>query len=155
MSGQRVNWSRQDYEDYCKRTGQVSEFVKPRGKTLVEVFAGKPPGPTPRRGKNKTETEFETWFKFQHPSLTILYEPIKLRIDRTCWYLPDFYVPEQQAFIEVKGPYLYPDALIKYKAARAIHAWAKFSMWQKKKGIWMEVYGLDDPQLADNNQQQD
>jgi hypothetical protein len=148
VSGQRTNWSRDQYEDYCRRTGQVSEFVKPIGKTLVEVFAGeKKPvaGRTaPRKGKTKTESEFETWYKFGHPTLTLLYEAIKLRIDLTCWYLPDFYVPEQQLFIEVKGPYIWPDALIKFKAARAMNAWAKFAMWQKKKGGWTEVYALED-----------
>ena len=148
MSGQRTSWSREQYEAYCRRTGQP---VEPRGKTLVEVFAGKPPGPTPIKGKNKTEKEFEAWYKHQHPSLTMLYEAIKLRIDRTCWFLPDFYVPEQQRFIEVKGPYIWPDALIKFKAARAMNTWARFQMWQKKKGIWMEVYALEETEALNDH----
>jgi hypothetical protein len=149
VSGQRTNWTRQQYEDYCKRTGQ--QPVAPRGKTLVEVFAGKPPGPTPIKGKSKTEKDFEAWHRHRHPSLTLVYEAIKLRIDRTCWYLPDFYVPEQQMFIEVKGPYIWPDALIKFKAVRALYPWAKFAMWQKKKGVWMEVYALEESQALDDN----
>jgi hypothetical protein len=144
VSGQRVNWSREQYEAYCKRTGTPSELAKPQGKTLVEVFAGKPPGPTPRKGKNKTESEFEAWFKRQHPSWSLIYEAVKLRIDRTCWYLPDFYVPEVQLFIEVKGPHIWEDSIIKFKAARVIHTWAKFSMWQKKKGAWMETRALEE-----------
>jgi hypothetical protein len=135
VSGQRVSWTKEQYEAYCKRTGTPSELAQPKGK------AGRT---APRKGKNKTELEFEKWYRHRHPSLSLVYEAIKLRIDLTCWYLPDFYCPEQQIFIEVKGPYIYPDALIKFKAARAIHTWAKFSMWQKKKGIWMEVYALEE-----------
>jgi hypothetical protein len=96
----------------------------------------------PRRGKNKTEADFEQWFKYRHPSLTLLYEPFKLRIDDTCWYLPDFFCPELMAFFEVKGPYLRDDAVAKFKAARALHPWARFSMWQKRLGSWRQIRKL-------------
>ena len=95
-----------------------------------------------RKGKNKTEAEFEAWFKFEHPSITLFYEAIKLRIDATCWYLPDFWCPELMTFFEIKGGHVWDDAIVKYKAARALHKWAKFAAWQKKNGAWREILRL-------------
>lgn len=123
-------WSRAQYQAYCEKHGTVPA-PPARGKK------GRLP-----RGKNKAEAGFEVWFKHQHPSLTLLYEPIKLRIDETCWFLPDYWCPETVTFYEVKGPYIYPDALMKFKAARAIHTWAKWQMWQCRDGAWRQIRKL-------------
>ena len=101
----------------------------------------------PRRGKNKTEADFEAWFKFQHPSLTILYEAIKLRIDETCSYCPDYWCPELMTFYEIKrskqsGGWQPEDGIIKFKACRAIHTWAKFRMYEKHYGEFREIRRL-------------
>jgi hypothetical protein len=128
-----VRWSRAQYQAYLERKGVAAPT------TRKKPVAGRT---APRKGKNKTEAEFEMWFKHQHPSLTILYEPLKLRIDATCVYTPDFFCPELLTFFEVKGPYVHEDSVIKFKAARAIHGWAKFSMWQKRLGGWREIRKL-------------
>ena len=129
-----VRWSRAQYDAYCVRTG----VRKPATTRKIEKAVR-------TREKTKTEADFELELKRQHPSLTILYEPLKLRIDGTCWYLPDFFVPELHTFFEVKGPHIFEDSIIKFKAARAIHTWAKFECWQRKRdGIWRQIRRLPD-----------
>ena len=96
----------------------------------------------PRKGKTKVELEFEVWFKCEHPSMSLLYEVIKLRIDPTCWYLPDFFCPELVTFYETKGSHIYEDSVIKFKAARALHPWARWEMWQCLGGEWRQIRRL-------------
>lgn len=67
---------------------------------------------------------------------------MRLRIDATCWYLPDFWCPEMLTFFEVKGPHIYEDSVIKFKAVRAIHTWAHFEMWQRWLGSWRQIRKL-------------
>ena len=96
-----------------------------------------------RRGqRTSTEIRFESQFRQKYPKATVLYEAIKLRIDETCWYLPDFFVPEMMTFFEVKGPHIFEDSVIKFKAARAIYPSFHFEMWQWKDGIWKEIRKL-------------
>lgn len=137
-----VRWSRAQYEAYLKRTGTIPAPQERRKKPVAGHTA-------PKRGKTKTELEFELAFKREHPSMTLLYEAIKLRIDATCWYLPDYWCPELMTFYEVKGPYIYPDALIKFKAARAIHSWCRWEMWQCVKGNWRQIRALPGESLED------
>ena len=45
------------------------------------------------------------WAKaLEAAEINYLYEPIGLDLDG-CWYLPDFYLPELRAFLEIKGPH--------------------------------------------------
>ena len=90
------------------------------------------------------------WFRHQHPSLTLVYEPVKLRIDDSCWYLPDFYCPELFTFYEIKGPHIYEDSVIKFKAARALHKWCKFQMWQRWLGSWRQIRKLPGDSLEES-----
>ena len=129
-------WTRAQLKLYNEKHGTVPI---PRRKKPV---AGRT---APRRGKNKTEADFEAWFKFQHPSLTILYEAIKLRIDETCSYCPDFFCPETLTFYEVKGTATASyaeDGIIKFKACRALYPCFKWQMWQKRKGNWRQIRKL-------------
>jgi hypothetical protein len=126
-------WSRAQYTEFCEKHGTVPA---PRRKKSVAGRTAR------RRGKNKTEFEFEAWFKYQHPSVSLLFEAIKLRIDETCWFLPDYWCPELSTFFEVKGPHIFEDAIVKFKAARALHTWCKFQMWQKWKGSWRQIRKL-------------
>jgi hypothetical protein len=100
------------------------------------------PGWRGKKGHAKTqvESEFELHLKADWPQLTILYETVKLKIDDTCWYLPDFFIPELLTFFEVKGPQIWEDSKIKFKAARVLHGWACFQMHQKKNGVWTRLY---------------
>lgn len=129
-------WSRSQYIEYCKKTGTVPE--PPRKSPVAGRTA-------PGKGKNKTEEAFEMRFRFEHPQCSLLYEAVKLRIDGTCWYLPDFFAPELMTVYEVKGPHVYEDSVIKFKAARAIHGWLRFEMWQLCGGVWREIRRLPEP----------
>lgn len=126
-------WSRAQYLEHCKRTGVTAQ---PTRKSPV---AGRT---APRKGKNKTELAFENRFRFEHPSCSLLYEPFKLRIDGTCFYTPDYFSPELMIVYEVKGPHIFEDSVIKFKAARAIHKWLNFEMWQYRNGVWREIRKL-------------
>lgn len=135
-----VRWTQAQYEEFLRKKGGSP----PKGKTLVEVLTGtKPRRPKPVKGKTKTEADFEARLKYDHPSLTVLYEPLKLKIDRTCSYTPDFFIPELLTFYEIKGPHIFEDSVIKFKAARVLHCWAKFEMWQKNRlGNWRQIREL-------------
>jgi hypothetical protein len=74
--------------------------------------------------------------------VTVLYEPLKLRIDDTCWYCPDFYDPRDDNLLRGQGRHAWEDSIVKFKAARAIHTWAKFEMHQKKLGVWRQIRNL-------------
>jgi hypothetical protein len=132
-----VRWSRAQYEAYLKKTGTVPAPAPIRKRKK---------SPLPR-GKTKAEMDFELWFFHEHPSLTLLYEALKLQIDRSCWYLPDFFCPELSTFYEVKGPWIAEDSIIKFKAARAIHTWARFMMFQKHLEVWRQIRRLPDEPL--------
>ena len=125
-----ARWSRAQLKLYCEKHGTVP--ARPRKKRPI----------VPRGGKTKTEADFEAWFKYRHPSLTLLYEPLRLRIDATCTYTPDFWCPELVTFYEIKGPHIWEDSVIKFKAARALHGWAKFQMWEKHLGSWRQTRKL-------------
>ena len=71
--------------------------------------------------------------------MRLLYEPFKLQIDPTCFYTPDFFCPETNTVYEVKGPHIYEDSIIKFKAARFIYSHLIFRMFQKKRGVWREI----------------
>ena len=135
---QRVVWSREQYQAFLAKKGIAA------ASTRKKPVAGRTAS---RKGKNKTEAEFEVWFKYQHPSVSLFYEAVKLRIDTTCWFLPDYWCPELMTFFEVKGGYLWDDAIIKFKACRALYPWAKWKMFQKWHGEWREIRKLPDEGL--------
>jgi hypothetical protein len=118
-------WTRAQYVEYCKRTG-----VLPAPKPPVKKS----------RGPNQTEAAFGRWFASRYPDCRLLFESIKLRIDSTCWFLPDYFCPELTTFYEVKGSKIWDDAIVKFKACRVIHPWAKWEMWQWKNGIWTQIH---------------
>jgi hypothetical protein len=119
-------WTRAQYLEHCKRTGVVA----------IQKAIAK------ARGQTKTEEAFALRFAFEHPSCSLFYEAIKLRIDATCWYTPDYFSPELMTVYEVKGPHIFEDSVIKFKAARAIHKWLAFEMWQYRNGVWREIRKL-------------
>lgn len=131
-----ARWSEAQYKSYIAKTGGTSKLPPKKS------------SPLPRK-KNQTESEFELWFRFKHPSITMIFEPIKLRIDASCWYTPDFWCPEFLCFYEVKGPHIFEDAVIKFKAARALHPWARFEMWQRWLGEWRQIRKLPGDKALD------
>jgi len=115
--------------EYCKRTGVVPEPKPVTKKT---------------KGPNQTEAAFKRWFCARYPDCRLLFESIKLRIDSSCWYTPDYFCPELSVVLEIKGAHIFEDSVIKFKAARAIHPYFHFEMWQLENGVWREIRKLSD-----------
>jgi hypothetical protein len=127
--GQRTNWTEGEYLEYLRRKDAVVQEIVKSSK------------PSKAKGKpNATEAEFLLQLKADYPQLDFLFEEVKLRIDDGCWYTPDYFCPEMATFYEVKGPHIWDDSKVKFKAARRIHAWARFQMHQKKDGTWKRLH---------------
>lgn len=95
-----------------------------------------------KRGKNKTEAEFELMLKAEYPSDIILFESIKFRLGDKCWYTPDFvrigYIGVLHVY-EVKGGHIWDDSKVKFKCAKEQFPKIEFQMFQKKKGKWSQI----------------
>jgi hypothetical protein len=122
-----LRWTRAQYLEFCRRNGTTPLPIIPA---------------EGRKKKTNTEEAFAMWFHFRHPSCGLLYEPFKLRIDGTCWYTPDYFCPELLTVFEVKGSHIFEDSVIKFKAARAMHAYFHFEAWQLKDGTWRQIWVL-------------
>ncbi len=142
MSKSSVVWTEAQYQEYCRKSGVPSElevgtYLDPKKPATVKV------APKRTRKKTQAESEYELILRLAHPDSKVLYEAIKLRIADRCHYCPDFTVvsPEGKlSFVEVKGPHIWEDSKIKFKAAKEMYPWAKFEMHQRLKGgVWQEV----------------
>ena len=71
------------------------------------------------------------------------FEPMKIRLADNCTYLPDFMIVHNLGsieFMEIKGPHIREDALIKYKVAVELYPMFLWSMWQKtKEKGWQKI----------------
>jgi hypothetical protein len=99
---------------------------------------------------NKTENEFGAILEarrrkgeFTGP---VRFEAVKLRIAGNCYYTPDWMTTWESVtgapvitFYEVKGAHIWEDSKVKFKAAKELHPWASFEMWQKKAGEWRRI----------------
>lgn len=122
---------------------QYANMKKPRAKARSVNMATKArtiakPRPRPQPGKmNKTEALFET--SFIKPRLytgefaEYGFECIKLRLAKTTFYTPDFYVvtPNEIIIYEVKGHWE-DDARVKIKVAADKYPCFRFIAVQKK-----------------------
>ncbi len=100
----------------------------------------------PRDKRNKTETEFGLILeamKQRGEIASYRFADCTLQIDEGCRYTPDYRVdrgPDHlPLFVEVKGGFIREDGMIKFRAARALHTWADFEMWQRKQGQWSRL----------------
>ncbi len=152
MSKSSVVWTEAQYQEYCRKQGvMIPKGATPCPPSSLEVGTYSDPGkPTtvkvaPKRTRKKTqaESEYELILRLAHPDSKVLYEAIKLRIADRCHYCPDFTVvsPEGKlSFVEVKGPHIWEDSKIKFKAAKEMYPWAKFEMHQKRVDGWKQIY---------------
>lgn len=99
---------------------------------------------------NKTENEFGAILEarrrkgeFAYP---VRFEAVKLRVAGNCYYTPDWMTTSESisgapfiTFFEVKGAHIWEDSKVKFKAAKELHPWASFEMWQKKAGEWKRI----------------
>jgi len=70
------------------------------------------------------------------------FEALKLRLERRCFYSPDFLAWGAQGveIAEVKGPHVREDSVIKFKLARRLFPWAAFYMMQWRDQQWRQIY---------------
>ena len=133
----------EQYRELLKRSGVVAGRIPTPGisvlKSQKKPVAGRT-GARKVRQKTKVEADFELMLRADWPQMTILYEQVKVQIDESCWYLPDFYIPQLQTFFECKGAHMWEDSLIEFKAARRIHSWATWQMHQYKNGAWKRLH---------------
>jgi hypothetical protein len=144
MSSQRTGRTLKEYLGYLRSRSEPQKPSDPRLATTTLPGHQKPVqrkwSTKKRPSKTKAEADYELILKAEHPEAAILFEAVKLKIDDTCWYLPDFFIPEIVTFFEVKGSHIWEDSKIKFKAARVLYPWAKFEMWQIKGGSWKRLY---------------
>jgi hypothetical protein len=99
---------------------------------------------------NKTEQEFGRMLqaRIDRGDLDgpLMFEPVKFRIAGNCYYTIDWGCRSLEIpfvgmpiFFEVKGAHIWDDSKVKFKAAKEMHQWARFEMWQKKKGEWKRI----------------
>jgi len=100
---------------------------------------------------NKTEARFHELLFEQKVKGNILdfeYERIKLKLADATFYTPDFVVYPLVGnytdnpclkFIEVKGPFIRDDAMVKFKVAKEMFKHFDFEMWQLKDSTWRRI----------------
>lgn len=91
------------------------------------------------RQMNKTERKYADLLDAQ--GIEWLYEEIVLGIGahRTT-YRPDFYLPREHRFVEVKGAYMRDDARVKFMVAAKMWAHFGWTLVQCKDGGWRTLY---------------
>lgn len=73
-----VNWTQQEYSDYCKKQGMTVETIAP---AILQKTAPEP---------NKTEAYFQRYLQTMHPGSEILFSKYTLRLGDDLRYTPDF-----------------------------------------------------------------
>lgn len=94
------------------------------------------------RAMTNCELEFSFMLRRRFPDCDIRFESYKLRIADRCHYCPDFAVIHLSGlidFYECKGPHIWEDSKIKWKAAKEMYPHHKFEMWQRQKGSWTQI----------------
>ena len=120
---------------------------------IVPPAENNKPSTANKRGMNQTETEFSMILEGQRRAGEIQsweYEAIRLKwgVDpdtgAAMWYKPDFFVVDLYdatlKMIEVKGPWINPLDMIRFKGARASWRQFKFEMHQRdREGRWTKI----------------
>lgn len=140
------------------RNSQSASFQKLNPQLFKQMHENDAPKGKRRKEMNKTEADFERFYKASRMSeydIAIDYEGITLRWPDGMRYTPDFAVYRMTDYttvnkqehvmtpitlIEVKGAYAWAKDVVKFRAAR--DKWCdrfKFEFWQKVDGIWQET----------------
>ena len=96
---------------------------------------------------NRIEAEFAAFLEIQKrggdsgvlKGWTVLdykFEAMRLKLAERTTYTPDFIVTfsgNAMMLIEIKGPHVYDDSLVKYKVASEMYPAFKWAMWRKDK----------------------
>lgn len=89
------------------------------------------------RGMNRTETEFSEQIEARKQIGEVAwwaYEAVTLKLGHDCRYTPDFCIVNVQGwieFVEVKGPFVRDDSMVKLRVAARTFPWARFKLAQK------------------------
>lgn len=89
------------------------------------------------RGMNRTETEYADQIEARKRTGEVgwwAYESVTLKLAHDCRYTPDFCIVNVQGwveFVEVKGPFVRDDSLVKLRVAARTFPWARFRLAQK------------------------
>lgn len=93
---------------------------------------------------NKTEARFAFRLKLMQLAGEVdafYFEAVKLRLADRTWYTPDFLVVISGRMIicEVKGGFIRPDSVTKFKIAAEMFPQFGWEMWQYNKGAWNRI----------------
>jgi len=150
-----LRWTPEQLQAHLeKQQGQEARKTKPRRQPVTDLTE---PAPKPweyapatgSRKKNKTELAFEQtflWPRVQSGELEFYrFESLKLILGERKTYTPDFHGRWAATGViqiwEVKGPWIYEDAMVKFDTARRLFIEFEFELWQRKKGEWRRIRG--------------
>lgn len=128
--GSGVTWTKQEYEAYLKRTGQTGTGC-----------TQKPPEPAVPALKvpkmTKTEAEYErTYLR----GLGAKFQPFTFHMANGLKYRPDWYIPSEHTFVEVKGGYRLPShgrSMLAFNQCRVEFPEFKWVLARKGKDGWV------------------
>jgi hypothetical protein len=137
--------SKEALQAYCKRTGiDMDKLLKQQ--TPVKALAITHAQPDDDK-RNATEKRFDTdmlWpQKLAGLILEYRFESVNLRIGKDkAFYKPDYLVIRADGhlvFREVKGGYIEPDALVKFRVASLLYPWFLWELWQWDNDLWRMI----------------
>lgn len=135
-----LHWTQQQYDDYVRRHNLL-----PQRNTDSSPVVQTPKARS--REPNKTESEYGLILEAQKRRGDIIdyfYEGLSLSWGDGMRYKPDWVIVVEDApikLIEVKGGYIFPKDLIRFKGCRAHwKQWFDFEMHQKKEGSWVRLF---------------
>ena len=85
---------------------------------------------------NKLELAYSDQLRVLFPGKLAIPQGIRLKLANGDWYKPDFFLPEEKLFIEVKGPKVFRGGFEFLKIAATQHTWAKFRLVWRVSGQW-------------------
>ena len=85
---------------------------------------------------NKLESAYNDLLLTQYQATDVLAQAVRLELANNQWYKPDFYIPYEKRFFEVKGPKSFRGGFENLKSAARIHRWANFVLVWRKDGQW-------------------
>jgi hypothetical protein len=85
---------------------------------------------------NKLESDYQEVLRMRHGAENVQSQSVRLWLSNGGWYKPDFFVPGEMLFIEVKGPHAFRGGFENLKRAASTHRWAKFRLVWRVSGQW-------------------
>lgn len=97
----------------------------------------------PVRKLTRLESDYQDKLRVELGEGNFESQNIRLQLANGQWYKPDFFIPAQLLFIEMKGPKSFRGGFENLKTAAQTHKWAKFRLvWRERRGgpwLYQEV----------------